>query len=137
MGVPFRTAQALLACRREKSRLVGRKELEKAGEMASFTRSLQLLEAPAKLVGSVVHGFGRGSAQLGFPTANLSINWSEKLESLTEEERSVRRFVDENKTGIYAAWAQVADGEDRGVYKVRHGDTGARESRSFARRRWR
>ena len=30
----------------------------------------------------------------------------------------MRTFVDSNRTGIYAAWAQVATGEDRGVYKV-------------------
>ncbi|KAH8048544.1 riboflavin kinase [Aureococcus anophagefferens] len=81
-------------------------------------RSLQALQPPAKLAGTVVHGFGRGSAQLGFPTANLAINWAEQLDTLTDEERDVRRFVDENRTGIYAAWAQVASGADRGVYKV-------------------
>ena len=81
-------------------------------------RALQALQPPAKLAGTVVHGFGRGSAQLGFPTANLAINWAEQLDTLTDEERDVRRFVDENRTGIYAAWAQVASGADRGVYKV-------------------
>ncbi len=86
--------------------------------MASLTRSLAVLESPAKLAGTVVHGFGRGSAQLGFPTANLCINWAEKADALTAEERDVRTFVDSNRTGIYAAWAQVATGEDRGVYKV-------------------
>ena len=30
----------------------------------------------------------------------------------------IRNFVDTHATGIYAAWAQVADGDDRAVYKA-------------------
>lgn len=88
--------------------------------MASLAaRSLTALETPIKLCGRVVHGFGRGSAKLGFPTANLGINWEGTAEDIADaDERAVRTFVDENRTGIYAAWAQVADGSDRGVYKV-------------------
>ena len=86
--------------------------------MASFARSLTALEVPIQLCGRVVHGFGRGSAKLGFPTANLGINWADEGAAATAEERAVRRFVDGHRTGIYAAWAQVADGADRGVYKV-------------------
>ena len=32
---------------------------------------------PVRLRAKVVHGFGRGSKQLGFPTANLQIRCSE------------------------------------------------------------
>ncbi len=47
-----------------------------------------LLGRPPLLVGEVIHGFGRGSKKLGFPTANLKI-----------EEVLVP------KPGIYAVWA--------------------------------
>ena len=68
------------------------------------------------LTGAVVHGFGRGSAQLGFPTANLEIDWTDGAK--TPAAQRIRNFVDTHDTGIYAAWAQVADGPDSGVYKA-------------------
>lgn len=36
------------------------------------SRELSLI-APVRLRGKVVHGFGRGSKELGFPTANIEI----------------------------------------------------------------
>ena len=79
-------------------------------------RTLRRLGTPEALTGAVVHGFGRGSAQLGFPTANLEIDWTDGAK--TPAAQRIRNFVDANDTGIYAAWAQVADGPDSGVYKA-------------------
>ena len=53
--------------------------------------------------GRVVRGFGRGSKQLGFPTANLDSN-------------DAKGFVDNFPTGIYAGWARVLLGPDSHVY---------------------
>lgn len=53
--------------------------------------------------GTVVHGFGRGSKQLGFPTANL-------------ESQEVSDFSTDHPTGIYAGFARVINGEDAEVY---------------------
>ena len=53
--------------------------------------------------GTVVHGFGRGSKQLGFPTANL-------------ESSAVSEFVDKHPTGIYAGFARVLYPENDKVY---------------------
>ena len=79
-------------------------------------RTLRRLGTPEALTGAVVHGFGRGSAQLGFPTANLEIDWTDGAKAPAAQR--IRNFVDTHDTGIYAAWAQVADGDDRGVYKA-------------------
>ena len=81
-----------------------------------LARTLRRLPTPEALTGAVVHGFGRGSAQLGFPTANLEIDWTDGAK--TPAAQKIRNFVDTHDTGIYAAWAQVADGDDRGVYKA-------------------
>ena len=79
-------------------------------------RTLRRLGTPEALTGAVVHGFGRGSAQLGFPTANLEIDWTDGAKAPAAAR--IRTFVDTHDTGIYAAWAQVADGPDSGVYKA-------------------
>eukprot|EP00043_Microstomoeca_roanoka_P009155 m.87205 g.87205 ORF g.87205 m.87205 type:complete len:152 (+) comp14496_c0_seq2:45-500(+) len=56
----------------------------------------------AELVGAVVKGFGRGSKELGIPTANFPEDVVDNLpESVTQ--------------GIYYGWAQVDKGE---VYKA-------------------
>ena len=81
-----------------------------------LARTLRRLPTPESLTGAVVHGFGRGSAQLGFPTANLEIDWTDGAK--TPAAQKIRNFVDTHDTGIYAAWAQVADGDDSGVYKA-------------------
>mmetsp|Transcript_58850 Transcript_58850/g.137456 ORF Transcript_58850/g.137456 Transcript_58850/m.137456 type:complete len:368 (-) Transcript_58850:106-1209(-) len=82
------------------------------------TRQLKLIE-PVRLRAKVVHGFGRGSSELGFPTANLSIRWdASDLSALTSDEQAVLDFARKNDTGIYAALSCVEDGPDRGIYKV-------------------
>ncbi len=53
--------------------------------------------------GDVIHGFKRGSKELGVPTANIAI------ESLGEELESM-------PTGIYFGWASV--GRSDVVYKM-------------------
>lgn len=65
---------------------------------------------PVRLRAKVVHGYGRGSKQLGFPTANLEIRWDgDALSSstLSEEERIVRDFATSHRTGIYCAFGSV------------------------------
>lgn len=52
---------------------------------------------PYLLEGTVDHGFGRGSKELGIPTANFS-------------EKDVLRFSPDLKAGIYLGWAQVDSG---------------------------
>ncbi|KAH8857968.1 Riboflavin kinase [Schistosoma japonicum] len=52
--------------------------------------------------GKVVHGFGRGSKQLGIPTANL-------------EEFIVDQIPDSVKNGIYFGWAKL---NNTPVYKM-------------------
>ena len=50
-------------------------------------------QLPLELKGEVVHGFGRGSKELGCPTANIPIEpYKDILETLP--------------TGVYAAWAR-------------------------------
>ena len=48
-------------------------------------RTLACIE-PVRLRAKVVHGFGRGSKQLGFPTANLQVHWDAGVGDLNEEE---------------------------------------------------
>ena len=66
---------------------------------------------PVRLRAKVVHGYGRGSKQLGFPTANLEIRWdgdaSSPKTTLSEEERIVRDFATSHRTGIYCAFGSV------------------------------
>jgi len=53
--------------------------------------------------GTVVHGFGRGSKTLGFPTANI-------------HSPNAKVFANTYPTGIYAGWARVMLGPDSLVY---------------------
>ncbi|XP_076217775.1 riboflavin kinase-like [Aptenodytes patagonicus] len=50
--------------------------------------------------GEVVKGFGRGSKELGIPTANFS-------------EQVVESFPSDISTGIYYGWARVGNGDVR------------------------
>ena len=43
------------------------------------SRGLSLI-APVRLRGKVVRGFGRGSKELGFPTANIEIRGAKEME---------------------------------------------------------
>ncbi|CAK0883952.1 unnamed protein product, partial [Prorocentrum cordatum] len=90
------------------------------GSSLVVERSQQDFDVPKKLRAKVVHGFGRGSKTLGFPTANMEVKWDkgETPEDLKPEEREILEFARTCKAGIYYAWAQVADGPDRGVYKT-------------------
>ena len=57
-----------------------------------------VLETPLRLAGEVVKGFGRGSKELGIPTANLPV------ESLGDA-------LDDIPPGVYYGWASVGDHE--------------------------
>ena len=83
------------------------------------TRELEKIP-PLRLSSTVVRGFGRGSSQLGFPTANLAIRWDKRDDpsSLGDAEQCILKFATTAKTGIYAAFARVVDGPDASVYKV-------------------
>mmetsp|Transcript_36721 Transcript_36721/g.55418 ORF Transcript_36721/g.55418 Transcript_36721/m.55418 type:complete len:244 (-) Transcript_36721:51-782(-) len=85
-----------------------------------MNRRIEALDPPRKLRAKVVHGFGRGSKVLGFPTANMEVKWDKQdsPEALTADEKNILDFARECRTGIYYAWAQVVDGQDQGVYKV-------------------
>ncbi|KAH7431435.1 hypothetical protein KP509_08G047700 [Ceratopteris richardii] len=48
-------------------------KVEKRKKMANITKK-EDIEYPLYVKGEVVHGFGRGSKKLGFPTANISID---------------------------------------------------------------
>ena len=60
------------------------------GDLAS---AAQYLGRCFSILGDVVHGEGRGGSQLGYPTANLSVEPTQALPS----------------DGIYSAWAYVGD----------------------------
>ena len=49
---------------------------------------------PYRLKGEVVKGFGRGSSELGWPTANL-------------DPAAFKGKIDDSEEGVYIAWAQV------------------------------
>lgn len=55
---------------------------------------------PIRLRGPVVRGFGRGSRDLGIPTANL------------DADALLRGSVAEAVTGIYAGWASIGESAD-------------------------
>lgn len=61
------------------------------------------LDPVFRIAGIVVRGFGRGSKQLGIPTANVDAG-------------SLRRALAETTAGIYAGWASV--GASPAVYKM-------------------
>mmetsp|Transcript_18126 Transcript_18126/g.38733 ORF Transcript_18126/g.38733 Transcript_18126/m.38733 type:complete len:414 (+) Transcript_18126:197-1438(+) len=85
----------------------------------SLERELRIC-APIRLRAQVVHGVGRGSKLLGFPTANLAIRWDKNIDDkdLSEEERAVLEFASNNATGIYCAFGSVENLPDGGVHKV-------------------
>lgn len=65
----------------------------------------------AKLRGKVVHGFGRGSKLLGFPTANMETLWDgedpTKGVTLNDDQKHVLDFMRTVECGVYYGWAQV------------------------------
>ncbi|CAI2190156.1 6889_t:CDS:2 [Funneliformis geosporum] len=58
---------------------------------------------PIKMKGEVIQGFGRGSKELGIPTANL-------------QEAATEALCKDVETGIYLGWVQV--GNDHTVYPM-------------------
>ena len=68
---------------------------------ADYTGGKPLSE-PLRVKGEVVKGFGRGSKELGIPTANLPI------EALGEA-------VDSLESGVYVGWAAISG---KGPYKM-------------------
>jgi len=83
-------------------------------------RNQTSLEPMPRLRAKVAHGFGRGSKVLGFPTANMEVRWDQEdnPDALAPDEQQVLEFAKSCQPGIYYAWAQVASGPDRGVYKT-------------------
>merc|ERR1712176_1596896 len=83
-------------------------------------RVQKTMEPLPRLKSKVVHGFGRGSKMLGFPTANMEVKWNLEKEpdKLTPEEKDILNFAQSCEAGIYYAWAQVVDGADQGIYKA-------------------
>ena len=61
------------------------------------------MEPPWQLKGTVVKGFGRGSKELGIPTANL-------------DSASLQSALAEAVTGIYCGWSSV--GSSHEVYPM-------------------
>lgn len=61
------------------------------------------LPSPIRCKGPVIHGFKRGSKELGIPTANLDVDL------LGDDVKSA-------ETGVYFGWASV--GADPRVHKV-------------------
>eukprot|EP00878_Enallax_costatus_P022110 GHUV01023446.1.p1 GENE.GHUV01023446.1~~GHUV01023446.1.p1 ORF type:complete len:346 (+),score=74.28 GHUV01023446.1:1008-2045(+) len=61
------------------------------------------MEPALKLKGTVVKGFGRGSKELGIPTANVDAD-------------SLRHTIAEAVTGIYCGWASI--GSSKEVYRM-------------------
>lgn len=91
-----------------------------AEERLEVSRVTRVLDPMPKLKATVVHGFGRGSKTLGFPTANMEVKWDSEQtpEMLQPHEQDILRFAQGCEAGIYYAWARVVNGKDDGVYKV-------------------
>jgi len=88
----------------------------------SVSRVLTPLK-PLRLRAEVIHGFGRGSRQLGFPTANMRIRWDAATDAteatqLSMEEHEVLEFAKSAKTGIYCAFGYVEGVSRHSVHKV-------------------
>ena len=75
-----------------------------------------ILEQPYTLTSEVVHGFKRGSTELGFPTANLDLEsmkvslfsyGKETLEPL--DSLASGAFMTDMKTGVYIGCARIRD----------------------------
>ncbi|MEJ5919650.1 MULTISPECIES: bifunctional riboflavin kinase/FAD synthetase [unclassified Corynebacterium] len=84
----------LLTCEGERVSSTRVRECLADGDVAG---AAQCLDRPHRIEGEVVHGQGRGGAQLGFPTAN--IDYSEGLAVPAD--------------GVYAAWFRVEPGQHR------------------------
>ncbi|KAG0332239.1 riboflavin kinase [Podila humilis] len=74
---------------------------------------------PIKMSGTVIKGFGRGSKDLGIPTANLP------EESIAEQEKDM-------VTGIYFGWAQVVVKTDKDHHLQQQHNTSTGSSSSVS-----
>jgi riboflavin kinase len=81
----------------ESKKFVNMAELEQSlpCEFGEWSKSIVPLKEKTVLSGTVVKGFGRGSAQLGCPTANIEMTWENKEKT------------SELVPGVYAAWGKV------------------------------
>ncbi len=64
----------------------------------SVDPAFRVLESPVALCGEVVSGYGRGSRELGVPTANL-------------DPAALGSALDGVTPGVYCGWASIADSE--------------------------
>ncbi|RKP22610.1 hypothetical protein SYNPS1DRAFT_19865, partial [Syncephalis pseudoplumigaleata] len=60
---------------------------------------------PVFLTSKVIHGFGRGSKELGIPTANM-------------EEQAQEALCQDAQLGVYYGWAQVIGMEENRVFPM-------------------
>lgn len=63
-------------------------------------RKSRLVDPPVFIEGIVDHGFGRGSASLGYPTANINTDTSESLSKFLNSP--------DCPDGVYMAWAGLS-----------------------------
>ena len=73
--------------------------------MSSSNRQASQLVGPFRLEGEVIKGFGRGSRELGIPTANFN-------------EQVVSSLPSDLETGIYFAWTQLENDGDGMIRKA-------------------
>ncbi|KAL1875900.1 riboflavin kinase [Diaporthe australafricana] len=60
---------------------------------------------PLQMEGKVIKGFGRGSKELGIPTANLPVD------------ATVTPWISDAKSGVYFGWASLELGPDHPNYR--------------------
>ncbi|KAA0152903.1 hypothetical protein FNF29_03427 [Cafeteria roenbergensis] len=72
------------------------------GPIVEDYSGLRVLDEPFRVSGEVVKGFGRGSKELGIPTANLPIE-------------SLGAAVDSLESGVYFGWAALSG---KGPFKM-------------------
>jgi hypothetical protein len=70
-----------------------RSQQDRTDSVPAINRHLRPI-GPYRLRGAVVKGFGRGSSELGWPTANL-------------EPVAFKGKIDDSEEGVYIGWAQV------------------------------
>lgn len=68
-----------------------------------YESAQKLLEKPIYLSAKVVHGFNRGSKELGIPTANLDMDIVDKM---------LKENGAELQTGIYYGWAKLSSSNE-------------------------
>lgn len=92
--------------------------VSKSEDVMAEQQSVQVeRKFPIYFTSKVVKGFGRGSKEVGCPTANMFIDRGEKV---SQEMSAMQKFVDApDSEGVYFGYCQVIqDGIDRGVHKT-------------------